>query len=164
MSLSLTTRIINPTEVLMRLVAYPGEAYRLPEGARHVRIQNGHAWLSVQGRDVVLGPGEHTALNTSAEAAIVSPLGNAMLVLEVLNEPQAKTTPQRPMVTGTAKISPLLAEALRQPSNSEADWLWLAERVPHPAERRFCLLYALFINPRSQVARRALADMARLVS
>lgn len=89
MSLSFTTRIINPTEVLMRLVSYPGEAYRLPEGTRHVRIQNGHAWLSVQGRDVVLGPGERTALNTSAEAAIVSPLGNAMLVLEVLNEPEA---------------------------------------------------------------------------
>jgi hypothetical protein len=63
--------------------------------------------------------------------------------------------------SGTDRISPILAEALRHPSNREADWLHLATRLAHISERRFCLRYALYINPHSEVARQALEALKR---
>jgi hypothetical protein len=52
----------------------------------------------------------------------------------------------------------LFAEALRDPSNLELDWLWLARQVSRASGRRYCLERALAINPQSETARRMLAD------
>lgn len=79
------SRNITPSEVLVRLAVYPGEVYRLPEVGQRVRVVNGQAWLSAQGRDIVLSPDEQVALAESTEAALVSSLTEAPVVLEVLN-------------------------------------------------------------------------------
>lgn len=49
-----------------------------------------------------------------------------------------------------------LAEALRDPSNFEDDWLVLADAVVRESERRYCLERALYINPQSTYARQLL--------
>lgn len=79
------SRNITSSDVLVRLSVYPGEVYRLPEVGQRVRVVNGQAWLSAQGRDIVLGANEQFALADSTEAALVSPLTEAPVVLEVLN-------------------------------------------------------------------------------
>lgn len=80
-----TSRNITNSDVLVRLSVYPGEVYRLPEVGQSVRVVNGQAWLSAQGRDVVLSENDELTLSASTEAALVSPLTEAPVVLEVLN-------------------------------------------------------------------------------
>jgi hypothetical protein len=59
----------------------------------------------------------------------------------------------------SAPVSALLAQALREDSNLESDWLWLAATLEEPAERRQALERALAINPASELARRTLARL-----
>jgi hypothetical protein len=53
----------------------------------------------------------------------------------------------------------LFAQALRDDSNREMDWLWLYTQMPRVSERRYCLERALAINPRSEMARTELATL-----
>lgn len=55
----------------------------------------------------------------------------------------------------------LFARCLREQSNLEQDWLWLSTMVTGEAELHYCLERALYINPRSEEARRELARLAR---
>jgi hypothetical protein len=55
----------------------------------------------------------------------------------------------------------LFAQAVREGSNLELDWLWLAGQVTRDAERRYCLERALYINPHSDAAQQGLATLAR---
>ena len=55
--------------------------------------------------------------------------------------------------------STLFCEALRDPSNLELDWLWLAAQVTRAGEQSYCLEQALRINPRSVLAQRGLAQL-----
>src|SRR3954451_4438649 len=55
-------------------------------------------------------------------------------------------------------VSALFAQAVRENSNLELDWLWLATQVRVAAEQRYCYARALDINPSSAPARRALAQ------
>ena len=163
MSLQLTVHIVNSSHVLTRLVAQPGEVYRLPEGRRHLRVSHGAAWISTQGRDIVLRSGEQIAAGTPTEPIVVSSLGRKPLVLEVLRE-SAEHKPERmlwPLGAEYDHLSPRLLAALRNPSNLETDWLWLAAQLEHPQEKRYCLRYALFINPNSTEARRALRELRK---
>ncbi len=61
-----------------------------------------------------------------------------------------------------ARAEQLFVEALRDDSNLEADWLWLATKVVREHERRYCLKRALLINPNSEIARRELAKLPPL--
>jgi hypothetical protein len=70
------------------------------------------------------------------------------------NMPSALPSP--PNFAGDA--DGLFAAALRDPSNLELDWIWLACQVTRETERRYCLERALYINPGSAVARRMLAE------
>jgi len=71
--------------VKLRVVLYPGEVYRLPEAGQRVRVAAGQAWLTTQGRDVVLQADESARLPVSREPALVSSLGPAPLMVELLN-------------------------------------------------------------------------------
>lgn len=53
----------------------------------------------------------------------------------------------------------LFAAAVAADSNHELDWLALAARLGDTDQRRFCYEKALYINPRSEAARRALAAL-----
>lgn len=55
----------------------------------------------------------------------------------------------------------LFLQGLRENSNLEMDWLWLATQVGCDAERRYCLRRALAINPESRLARRGLAHLQK---
>jgi len=54
-----------------------------------------------------------------------------------------------------------LAQAFRDDSSLEMDWLWLATKVESSWLRRYCLQRALLINPHSALARRGLARLRR---
>lgn len=58
-----------------------------------------------------------------------------------------------------ADCAALFAEAVRDNSNLELDWLWLATQVRDDERRRFCYAKALHINPACEEARRALATL-----
>ncbi len=82
---SFSSRAITPSPVLLRLVINPDEVYRLPEAGQCVRVTSGRAWLTAQGRDVVLEPNRPIRIAPSPEAMLVSSLDGAPVVLEVLN-------------------------------------------------------------------------------
>lgn len=81
---TLTARSVN-SESVLRLVVYPGEVYRLPEAGQQLQVQAGQAWLSSQGQDLLLGAHETARLPISPEAALVSAIGQAPLLIELLN-------------------------------------------------------------------------------
>lgn len=80
-----SSRSITASPVLLRLVINPDEVYRLPETGQCVQVTSGCAWLTAQGRDVVLEPHRPIKVAASSEAMLVSPLGQAPVVLEVLS-------------------------------------------------------------------------------
>ena len=53
----------------------------------------------------------------------------------------------------------LFMQAIYDDSNLEMDWLWLATKVNSNSQRRYALLRALRINPRSGPAKRGLAQL-----
>jgi hypothetical protein len=72
------------TGVALRLVLYEGETYRVARSAAAVRIRDGAAWVSYAGSDTVLQCGEELPLQSGRDFAVISTLGHAELVLEVL--------------------------------------------------------------------------------
>ena len=55
----------------------------------------------------------------------------------------------------------LFIQGLREDSNLEMDWLWLASRVSDDGQRRYCFRRALAINPESDLAQRGLARLLK---
>ena len=51
------------------------------------------------------------------------------------------------------------AQALRDDSNQELDWLWVYVQVTRDEQRRYCLERALAINPKSEMALREFAQL-----
>lgn len=72
--------------VILRLVLYHGEVYRLPETCRTIRVRSGLAWVTFAGQDTVLACGEEAGLGPGKDFPVVSALGHAPLVLEILGE------------------------------------------------------------------------------
>jgi hypothetical protein len=59
----------------------------------------------------------------------------------------------------TVRAARLFAQALRQNSSLDLDWLWYAANMTRDLERRYCLQRALELNPNNELARRALARL-----
>lgn len=55
----------------------------------------------------------------------------------------------------------LFMEGLRENSNLEMDWLWLASKIDDAGKQRYCFRRALAINPESRLAQRGLARLLR---
>ena len=70
--------------VAMRLLLYPSETYRVPRSCHAVHVRTGMAWLTHDGRDMVLGEGESMELDGKRDVAVVSSVSGMPLVLEVL--------------------------------------------------------------------------------
>jgi hypothetical protein len=62
---------------------------------------------------------------------------------------------------GEPTIEDVFAQGLREDSNLEMDWLWLATQVRTDGQRAYCLRRALRINPRSALATRGLRQVRR---
>lgn len=85
LTITFPLRQVAASPVVARLVVQPGELYRLPAVGERVCVVSGQAWLSVSGRDTVLGPAQQTRLAPGSDVALVSALGQTPLLLEVLN-------------------------------------------------------------------------------
>ncbi len=72
------------TDVALRLILQRGEVYRLPEISRGIRVRAGQAWLTHHGCDIVLKRGESLYFSTAEDFGVISPLGRAPMILEVL--------------------------------------------------------------------------------
>jgi hypothetical protein len=59
----------------------------------------------------------------------------------------------------TIRAAQLFAQALQEESNLELDWLWYAVNMTTDVQRRYCFRRALAINPDSELAKRALAQL-----
>lgn len=55
----------------------------------------------------------------------------------------------------------LFIQGLREDSNLEMDWLWLASKVADKDQGRYCFRRALAINPESLPAQRGLERLLR---
>ena len=88
--------------IQMRVMLLRGEVQRVKSNYRGLRVRSGRAWVTLNGRDLVLQRGEEVALETRHDAAVVSPLGRAPLVIELLGE-----TPRQPTADPRLAVSPL---------------------------------------------------------
>ena len=70
----------------MRVMLLKGEVQRVETNYRGLRVRSGRAWVTLRGRDLVLKRGDEVALDGRHDAAVVSPLGHAPLVIELLGE------------------------------------------------------------------------------
>lgn len=66
-----------------RIFLYANELYRVPAAYRHVRTQQGTAYISHGGHDFIVPSGECVDLKGGADAILVSPLRGESLVLEL---------------------------------------------------------------------------------
>jgi len=121
----------------------------LEPDARPSAAELARAWSSQSGIEWV-APGR--------SAEIIKAAGAFLVLLDAeLAAPQLTTTvPQTPPLPPASGHSPEFAEALRDASNLESDWFWLAARMERADERRYCLERALYINPQNEVAQRLL--------
>ena len=83
----------SKTDRHMRVLLLTGEVRRLEPNYRGLRVRSGRAWVTLDGRDVVLKRCEEIALEPRHDAAVVSALGHALLVIELLGD-----TPRPPLV------------------------------------------------------------------
>ena len=87
------------TVVLMRVMLVKREAYRVTSGYRGLRVRAGRAWVTLNGRDHVLKRGQGIAIQAKKDFAVVSALGHAPLIIELLGEaPRHPTVDPRPAV------------------------------------------------------------------
>ncbi len=84
----------------MRVMLLKGEVQRVETNYRGLRVRSGRAWVTLQGRDLVLKRGDEVALDGRQPAAVVSPLGRAPLVIELLGE-----APRQPTVDPRLAVS-----------------------------------------------------------
>lgn len=78
-------------ETQLRVMLLKGEVQRVKSNYRGLRVRSGQAWVTMNGRDLVLKRGEEVALDEAHDAAVVSSLGHAPLIVELLGE-----APRRP--------------------------------------------------------------------
>ncbi len=88
------------TRLPMRVMLLAGEVQRVESNYRGLRVRSGRAWVTVNGRDIVLKRGEEIALEMRHEAAVVSALGHAPLVVELLSE-----APRQPTIDARLVVS-----------------------------------------------------------
>ncbi len=84
----------------MRMVLLKREAQRVDSNYRGLRVRSGRAWVTINGRDLVLKRGDEVTLEGRHDAAVVSPLGHAPLVIELLGE-----APRRPTIDPRLVVS-----------------------------------------------------------
>ncbi len=78
------------TSIQMRVMLLKGEVQRVESNYRGLRVRSGRAWVTLQGKDLVLKRGDEIALEgprgRPREAAVVSSVGHAPRIIELLGE------------------------------------------------------------------------------
>ena len=87
MNTTLTLVTGKPTsgqpQVSQRLLLYRNELYRVPASYHKVRVITGTAFITQSAHDFILGPGHEASLQHSGDVALLSPLRNDPLVVEL---------------------------------------------------------------------------------
>lgn len=68
---------------VMRIALLYGEQFRIPKGAEWLQVLSGTAWVSVRGKDHVLGGGDCLSVHRAKGGAIVSALCEEGIVFEI---------------------------------------------------------------------------------
>ena len=69
--------------VMQRILLYRNELYRVPATYHKVRVVAGTAFITQSAHDFILGPGHEASLQHSGDVALLSPLRNEPLVVEL---------------------------------------------------------------------------------
>jgi hypothetical protein len=80
---------LDSAELLLRLVLYNGELYRLPRACKGVRVISGYAWITSSGQDITLTQGEHISFSSDNDFVLVSTLRQEPLVFEIWGDHDA---------------------------------------------------------------------------
>ena len=83
---NLTKSHLNCAKLLLRLVLYKDELFRLPEDCTEVRVLSGNAWLTINGKDITLAQGDKRSINPHKEIVLISTLRNTPLVFEAWHD------------------------------------------------------------------------------
>jgi hypothetical protein len=67
----------------LRLVLLPGETLRLPGAQASFRALSGTAWITRDGKDILLTSGEQRELPAARDHTVISAIGTEALLLEV---------------------------------------------------------------------------------
>jgi hypothetical protein len=81
----MNTKLATAT-TLMRVVLMKQETYRVAEDRQGLRVRSGQAWVTLNGRDLVLKRGDEIAVQSKNDFAVVSALGHGPVVIELLSE------------------------------------------------------------------------------
>lgn len=78
--------------ILLRLVLWRNEVFRLSPESRGVRVLAGRAWVTYAGQDLILGRGDEVSITPGGDFALLSALGRRPLIVEILGagRPQAR--------------------------------------------------------------------------
>jgi hypothetical protein len=72
----------RPASITYRLALLKNHAFELPRECRRVHVLSGTAWVTVAGRDIILGIGETMSFGPEKDVVLISALG-APVDLEV---------------------------------------------------------------------------------
>ncbi len=70
-------------DAALRLVLLRAEALSVPKRLRRLRVLTGTAWISMDGRDMIVPEGQTVELPCSRKAAVVSAVGCPAVVFEM---------------------------------------------------------------------------------
>ena len=68
---------------ILRLVLLPGETLRIPGARASIRALSGTAWITRDGKDILLATGEKKDLAAARDSAVISAIGTEALLFEV---------------------------------------------------------------------------------
>ncbi len=84
---------------IMRVMLLGRETYRVAPNYRGLRVRSGWAWVTLNGHDHVLKRGEEIVLQAKHDYAVVSSVGRAPVVIELLSAaPHPTDANLRPVV------------------------------------------------------------------
>ncbi len=78
--------VSRSADVVLRLVLYRGDVYRFAPAGRGLRVLRGRAWVSYSGEDIFLARGDEARLASSQGFALVSAVGRAPLIVEIVEQ------------------------------------------------------------------------------
>jgi len=67
---------------MLRLVLYEGEVFRLPQSFKEIQILSGRAWLTMNGKDILVEAGQKISLATGKDVALISTVRDMPVILE----------------------------------------------------------------------------------
>ena len=69
----------SPFDSALRIVLLQGEVLRVPPASGTLRVLSGTAWVSFEGRDMLVSRGEHINIARRVDRPVVSGLGGPLL-------------------------------------------------------------------------------------